>query len=262
MRNKLGHVFLLALLILAVACDSNRPAVNSGSSGSSLNDPDNDVAVNVGPAQDLVTQHVLDKANRLRNNINDQVSDSFGIEFGPGERNLVYLTDANQEPQTDNFSLSEDINCAGGGSRDIIGTAVITLNADGVTGTITGTYVIQYSGCVETSFMSSATGFCSSSPNIDGEVSSTFTIDYNLSNNNTNDQVVGDTTTVNTSNAAGIDVTVDNTTSDQTYNFSYRIDSNVTGNGLNGTVEFENELYSITEVDSFTEQVSASILCP
>lgn len=263
-----SNTFILALLMCAMllmACDNNLVVPGGGeTTNPNVSDPNNDVAVNVGPVQALVTQHVLDKANSIRGDIEDFITEEFGIDDDDGGFGLLikFVDGGAENPVSSTIEFTESITCTSGGSRGIIGSATIILNEDGVSGTISGSFIIQYDSCKQAALLTTSDGFCSSTPTITGEVNSTISIDYTLSASDNEGEDTQDVTVVSTTNILGLDVTVDNSTSEQTYNFSYNLSTFSSDETVSGTVDYDAVLFDLNEVESFVAQSTSTVVCP
>lgn len=268
-KFKISSILCLFLLILfAMACDSNFEPSNGGSNPN-VTAPDNNVAANVGPVEKLVTTDVLNKANSIRNNILSDLDELSGDDTFSGGQELLRFRFQGSEPNEPDdqsplvgtLDLSQDINCDAGGSRDIIGSATITLNSDRVTGSIIGNYTIQYDNCQEIIVMNTSNGNCSVTPTVDGELPSAINVSFALNSDDVSGQQVNYETSVDTSSSVALDVSVGATASDQSYNFDYSLSSNTTNTNLDGTVSFESQLYDLIELEEFVADSTTSVVC-
>lgn len=265
-----GFKFILkGLLILGFAgligCDVNK--VREEETDPNISDPDNSAAQNVGPVEQLVTIDVLSKTNEIRDNIltfMDEATGGDDVFSGGTEKLKTRFVDDDffQEPIQKEIDLSEAIPCDEGGSKDIIGTATFTLNADRVTGSIVGDFTIQYDNCQDTIVLSVSDGNCATTPTVDGELENTLSVTYTLSVTDDQGQQVFDDTTVDATNSAALAVSVGSSATTQTYNFTYTLASASATENLEGTVSFQNKLYDLVELEEFVAGSTTSVVCP
>lgn len=256
----LKAVLFASLLGIGLGCDSNIEVTTT--TDPNLSDPDNDVAVNAGPVANLVTGDVLGKTNGVRDSILDFLDDISGDDANSGGteklrfRSLVEP----EQPLEGTVDLSEDISCDEGGSKNIIGSADFTLEANGVTGSLVGSFTIQYDNCQDIVLLTASNGTCSVTPTVDGEVANTLDVSFTLTENNDNQQV-NDNTTVEASQTTALDVAVGSTASEQTYNFSYTLSAASSATNLDGRVTFEGELFDLEDLEDFIAASSTATVC-
>jgi len=251
---KTSLVLTILAMVSLLGCDSN--TVVSTTTDPNISDPSNDVAVNVGPVEAQVTSDVLTKANSIRESVIDNIQSS---ETETGTAFIRYIIP--DTGFTTTIDLGESESCDEGGSKTIIGSVTLTLDDNQSTGTVVGSYTIQYDSCQEIVLLSASDTDCSARPTIDGEIVVTYSEVYNLTED-LQDLDVDDETDVSASTNSALSISVGSTASNQDYSFSYSLSSSSNSTGLSGTATFQSLLYSLTEVESFVGTVSSSVLCP
>lgn len=255
----------LSLGLAIVACDSNRIAAGGGGDGTSATDPsltapNNDVAVNVGPVEQLVATDVLTQANTIRDNTIDDVNTITGGYTSSGG----YLVSSHYEAgttSTGTFSINDTQDCTDGGHKTISGSYTMEYNSSEVTGTVVGTYTITYAGCLDAQLMETSDGTCVSTPSVDGEVVTTVSSTFSLTSYE-QEQAINDEMEVASQTNSDLSVSVGSTATTQGYTFDYTLLSNTTDTGLSGTVSYADDLYSFSELEDYVAASTESVVCP
>jgi len=250
--------FVVVCLLLGIfACDNNKKAPGGGPNPD-LSDPTDDVATNVGPVEQLVTTDVLEKTNAIRANVPNYIEDLVGGN-NEGLARILYVE--NGDSLFGDIDFGESIDCDVSGSKDIIGSAVIELFGDRISGTISGDFTIQYDNCEDIILMDTSDGTCAVNVNATGELTNTIGLSFVLGQD-FGTQTVEDIVSINSSTFAPLNAVINTVASDQIYNFSYELLSNTTNTNLNGTVEYKLDLYDLIELEDFVASSTSSVVCP
>ena len=261
-KNFLRQFCFLTFVLLLSSCDSNQ-VFTGGPTNPSVNSPDNDVAVNVLPVQSTVVVDTLAKANEIRNNIEFFVDELSGVESSGGQKLTTPLVvDDDFDDVTTTLDFAQSIACDTAGTKNIIGSATLTYNREQSSGTIVGSFTQQYSNCQELALLTASNGNCSASATLVGEVTSTISIDFNLSAQDLAGETVIDFADVDTTTTSPLDISVGSKSSTQTYNYSMDLSTNNSSTNLIGTVSYQNFLYLLSDVETFGASTSTTSLCP
>ena len=264
MSYKENHRFLLKLLVLVFAvfvltnCDSNSDA---GGGGTATTDPTADVATNVGPVEDLVATDVLTKSNAILDAFDDYLEELDGAEDDPGLLLTKSLVDEEDEAQILALDFAEDIDCDTAGTKNIIGSGTFTLDGNGITGTLIGTFTIQYSSCEDIRALTTTNGACSITPSVTGEVAVTVNTTFTIINSDTNPYSAEDYTTITAANTVALDITVGTTDADQLYSFTYTLSTSLSSDNLNGLVTYAGSTYDMEEIETYISGTATTAIC-
>lgn len=258
----LRKVLVITCVFIAFGCDNNFQIDPNDGGNPSLTDPDNTVVTNVGPVREIVVTDAFDKSDEIVGNLNDYISE-FGQDLGGigGEalRKSFVLED---QSKTREFDISETITCATSGTKSIVGNITVVLNQVTASGTLSGSWVTQYSNCVDVVLLSSADGNCLAEASIDGEIDATIDMSFTLRTFDASQFNNYSTDVSLTTSSIPLDVAVGSTASTQNYTFNYVNNSLSEDDELAGTISFQNDLYDINDIVTAREASDSSVVCP
>ncbi len=261
MKNNIKYSILLILLAVFSACDSNVDVDDDTGTGStSLSEPTNEVAVNTAPVAQVLADDVLNVGQDVRDNISDYVDEMTGVSDG-NTTGSNFLRFVQTSAITEEFPISDSIDCDGGGSREVSGEIQVTLNEDQVSGSMIGTFTISYDNCIETVLLTSDEGACASQPTIAGDLPGSIDSEFDLSSYQESENIV-DTTLVEASSDVAMDISVAATASEQFYAIDYTLLSSSGNTGFEGTVAYEGDVYDLSEIEDFIATLSSDVACP
>lgn len=261
MKNNIKYSTILILLAIFSACDSNVDVDDGTGTGStSLSEPTSDVAVNTAPVAEVLAGDVLNVGQDVRDNIRDYVEEMTGTSDG-NTTGSNFLRFAQNSALTEEFPISDSIDCDGGGSREISGEIQVTLNEDQVSGSMIGTFTISYDNCIETVLLTSDEGTCASQPTIAGDMPGSIDSEFDLSDFQESENIV-DTTLVEANSDVAMEVSVASTASEQFYSIEYALLSTSGSTGFEGTVAYEGDVYDLSEIEDFIATLSSDEACP
>ncbi|EKD51857.1 MAG: hypothetical protein ACD_62C00170G0031 [uncultured bacterium] len=257
-------VFILCLVVLFsflfVNCDSN--SVNNDDVNPNVSAVTDDVATNVGPVDLLVSTDVLAKVNTIRGKLEDYIAEVTGSYDEPGAYNQVkFSINPGGDEQSVTIDLSEDIDCTTAGTKNIIGSATFTLGASQNSGTLVGSFVIQYSSCQDIIVLETESGTCAITPTVTGELQTDINLEYVLGGNDVSGQGISDTTEVSSGTSVALDVSVGSTAADQSYSFTYYLSTSLSSDGLDGIVSYSGNSYDMGDVESYIENSATTAVC-
>lgn len=256
------------LTVIALTCLACSSATEESTGTNTSTDPNitsitSNVATNTGGPAQVVTDDVLEFSNTIRGNVGDYVSEVVDNSpgAGGGELAIVDLAISTDQPIVETIDISTgEESCDEGGTKTITGSVVVTVDSIRTTGTVAGSFDIEYDGCLDLAFVSYATGSCFTSSSLTGTVSTTIDIDYRTVSFQGQSEIRDETVTDTTSPSA-FSVNVGSTNSSQTYEFEYDL-SSLTSPSLSGTLSFNSSLYNITDLNNFLGNTTESVACP
>ncbi|MBF0104058.1 MAG: hypothetical protein HQM16_01915 [Deltaproteobacteria bacterium] len=255
-------LILASLCLGLLNCDSNALAPDDGTNPSA-SDPTTTVATNVGPVANLVTTDVLNKANAIRGDIEDYLAEATGSDDDdPSFMDTIkFSNDFNQNEISITVDLAESNNCDSGGTKNIIGSATFVLDASQTSGSLTGSFTIQYNNCQDIILMQTSNGNCTITPTVTGELATTISLDYILGSNNFDTNDLTDTTEVSSSNSVALAVSVGATASEQTFSFSYELSTSYSSDNFSGTAGYSGLAYDLSALEDFIQDESTTAIC-
>lgn len=256
MRRVLQSVFFLFFALVFVQCADVTPDTTDDGTTTDVSD---DVATNTAAVNEIVLDDTLDELFVVLNEIDDDLDVSTGSDVG--DRLTAYASDGGSDT-TDVFTveLSDSEGCVEGGTKTIEGQLDYINDPSSNSGTIAGSFTISYSDCQETVTLSPEDQDCGTTPTINGDMESNFDISYGFINSNDSEEL--DYFLESETNSAGaLDITVGATASDQTYSYTHELSDNTTDTNLTGTVEFDGQSYSVTEVSDFISSSTSDVVC-
>lgn len=217
-----------------------------------------DVATNTAAVNEIVTTDTLDELFVILNGIEGDIDDNTGVDVGGGL--LTAYADASDSNDLFTVTLSDEEDCTQGGSKALSGQLDYNNDPSGNAGTIVGSFTISYADCQDTITLSPADQDCGATPTINGDMETTLDASYGFVN--TNDTGTLDYFLESETNSAGaLEIAVGSIASDQTYSYTHELSDNTTKTNLTGTVEFEGQSYSVTEVSDFISSSTSSVVC-
>lgn len=254
MKQVLQSLFFVWLAVLLVQCaDVTTTTVDDGTTS----DVSDDVATNTAAVNEIVTTDTLDELFVILNGIEGDINDSTGTDVG--DRLTAYV-DGSDTNDLFTVELSDEEDCVEGGTKTLEGQLDYNNDPSSNTGTIEGSFTINYSDCQDTVTLSPEDQDCGATPTINGEMSTTIDVSYgNLDTFETGnfDYFLES----DTDSSGALEITVGATASDQTYSYVYELSDNTTDTGLVGTVEFDGQSYSVTEVSDFISSSTSEVVC-
>jgi hypothetical protein len=256
----LKHILILCLAVTFCACDTNDDAGGGGGgSGATVTAA---VAEEVGPVEQLVTTDVLNAVNEIRESIQSYLEDLDG-EGDSGVNILIkpqrVIEDGTEQTMT--IDIDESENCDTSGTKSHIGAPTFILDADQNSGSISGTLILQYSDCEDIIVMQTTDGNCSISPVVDGQITITLSLNYNLTASAFDDNDTFDETSVTAATSTELDVLIDGADADQLYSFTYSLNSNSSNTNLNGLVTYSGSAYDVTDIESYISETATTTIC-
>jgi hypothetical protein len=257
MTMKYFSLYILALLaVFSMACSQSGTIVNTGDS--SVSDPDNDAAANVGPASQIIAEDILAQLNEIINNVDDEIEDNVGTDTGDGD--FLVLYEVGDDDTFFEVVVSSSESCTDSGTKTVSGSLDYIIETETSTGTITGSFTTTYSNCSDATLVEASNQNCIATPKIDGSFDTIIDVDFG-SFDTFEDAGLDVSLNSETTSDGNVDITFDSNETEQSYDFDYAIRSSTSGNGLTGTIRYDSQTYSITDLADFMESASSSVVC-
>lgn len=255
--------FLKILVVLSIlacgACDSNEVRDTTPDPG--VNTPTSDIVANVGPVNSVILSDQVAFAQSLGNSIVSIVQDNVGQEGDSGTGNFLIRYGSNDifnEEETFTHDIDDSEDCIGGGTKAFSGSLDGTLSSG--TGSLSGSYSLIYTNCIEEVLLEASDGSCSISVNINGTFTNTVTLNffdldpYDINDYNLDDNIVS-AAPIEFVNEAGATQTV-------TYSFDLFTSTYTENPTLDGTLTYSNQTYEVEAVDDAIGTSLSADICP
>lgn len=255
--------FLKVLVFLAAfacgACDSNEVRDTTPDPG--VNTPTSDIVANVGPVNSVILSDQIAFAQSLGSNIVSIVQDNVGQEGDSGTGNFLVRYGTNEifsDEETFTYDIDDSEDCIGGGTKAFSGSldGIVTSG----TGSLSGSYSLIYTDCVEEVGLEASDGSCSVSVEINGTFTNTVTLNffdldpYDINDYNLDDNIVS---------AAPVEfVNEEGATQSVTYSFDLFTSTYTENPTLDGTLTYSNQTYEVEAVDDAIGTSNAADICP
>lgn len=250
-------VFVLCILVLVHCADVTTTTASNGSN----TDVSATVATNTAAVNEIVTTDTLDELFVILNGIENDIDTNTGTDVGDRlTARLTAYADASDTNDLFTVTLSDEEDCTQGGTKTLTGQLDYNNDSSGSSGTIEGSFTISYADCQDTITLSPADQDCGATPTINGDMETVIDVSYgslDTFETGTFDYFLSS----ETNSAGGLEITVGATASDQTYSYTYTLSDNTTDTDLSGTVEFDGQSYSVTEVSDFISSSTSAVVC-